>query len=365
MTEQRIPYNPDAVTAPGETLADLLDERCMSQAELAKRMGRPAKTINEIVKGKAAVTPETALQLEKVLETPAEYWLTHEAKYRTYLARLAEDAKLVDCYGWLDAMPVKELKLCGVLPDLPNRGQNKTILLRSLLRFFAVASPEEWQTVYGALQAAFRQSKPAESNANSVTAWLRLGEIKATSLACERYESRKFAESLAEIRKLTLQKPEDFKPSLKALCAASGVALVLVPAIPRARVSGAARWVHHRPVIQLSLYGKTNDRFWFTFFHEAGHLLKHSRKLVFLDDWESGDHSQEEQEADGFAARTLIPPEHETELRALNSREAVRDFAGHVGIHAGIVVGRLQHDGLIEPSWMNDLKDTLEWPEIR
>ncbi len=365
MTEQRIPYNPNAVTAPGETLADLLDERCMSQAELAKRMGRPAKTINEIVKGKAAITPETALQLEKVMETPADYWLTHEAHYRAYLARLEENDKLAQYHDWLDTMPVKELKSLGVLPDLPNRGRNKTALLRSLLQFCAVASPEEWQTVYGSMQAAFRQSRRAGSDTNATAVWLRLGEVRATAVACERYDGRKFEEALAEIRKLTVCRPEEFEPAMKALCAAAGVAFVLSPAIPRAHVSGAARWLRHTPVIQLSLYGKTNDRFWFTFFHEAGHILNHSRKLVYLDDWESGDRHQEEAEANRFAARLLIPRQHESELPSLTSKDAVREFAGRLGIHPGIVVGRLQHEALIEQSWMNDLKDTFEWREIR
>ncbi len=83
------------------------------------------------------------------------------------------------------------------------------------------------------------------------------------------------------MRTLTMEPPAEFEPQLYKLCADAGVVLALVPAIPRARVSGAARWINGRPLIQLSLYGKSNDRFWFTFFHEAGHILQHSHQLVF------------------------------------------------------------------------------------
>lgn len=83
-------YNPDSISAPGETLLETLDAIGMSQTELAKRMGRPIKTINEIVQEKAAITAETALQLEQVLRIPASFWLRYEQLYRESLARFAE-----------------------------------------------------------------------------------------------------------------------------------------------------------------------------------------------------------------------------------------------------------------------------------
>jgi HTH-type transcriptional regulator/antitoxin HigA len=87
-------YNPDYVSPPGETLAEILEDREMSQAELADRMGRPKKTINEIIKGKAEITAETALELEKVLGTPAQFWNEREGRYRESLARKKENDHL-------------------------------------------------------------------------------------------------------------------------------------------------------------------------------------------------------------------------------------------------------------------------------
>jgi len=137
--------------------------------------------------------------------------------------------------------------------------------------------------------------------------------------------------------------------------------VVLAPSIQRAWVSGAARWVNRRPLIQLSLYGKKNDQFWFTFFHEAAHILQNSQKQVFLDEW--GDEAQgtKEEEADTFAANQLVPTDVEAELPSLTSKAKVKAFATRIGVHPGIVVGRLQHDGRIDMSWMNDLKETFAW----
>ena len=363
MSKTKIPYQPEIVTPPGETLADLLEERCMSQSQLAQRMGRPVNKINEIIHGKRAITPETALQLEKVLGTPSTYWLNHEAHYQAYNKRREEEQQFEQWYTWLDQMPIAKLKELGIVPNLQNRGKNKNLLLWSLLSFFAVSSPAEWNEIYGSMRTAYRQSMPDQSDPYATAVWLRLGEQQAAALTCRKYDPAAFLEILPSIRKLTVAEPDIVAPRLHELCAQAGVIMALVPEIPRARVSGAARWLNGRPLIQLSLYGKTNDRFWFTFFHEAGHILKHSHQLVFLDDKTHGVLNREEEEANQFAAQLLIPPEFTGELSSLKSKEAVGAFAQRLTIHPGIVVGRLQHENFIPRSHMNVLKQTFAWKD--
>jgi HTH-type transcriptional regulator/antitoxin HigA len=112
----------------------------------------------------------------------------------------------------------------------------------------------------------------------------------------------------------------------------------------------------------ISLYGKTNDKFWFTLFHEAAHVLLHGKEKasVYLDDpSKSGADSIQEREANDRAGDFLIPPRYKSQLPGLRTKAAVCEFADIIGIHPGIVVGRLQHDGLIEPSWMNDLRESF------
>ncbi len=116
-------YHPDYVSSPGETLLETLDTIGMSQVELAKRMGRPVKTINEIIQKKAAITAETALQLEQVLHIPASFWLKREQQYRESLARLAEEQRLTDWVEWLKEIPIREMMSRGWIPPCTNKPQ--------------------------------------------------------------------------------------------------------------------------------------------------------------------------------------------------------------------------------------------------
>jgi HTH-type transcriptional regulator/antitoxin HigA len=187
--------------------------------------------------------------------------------------------------------------------------RTKPEVVEELLRFFSVASPAEWAQRYATMEVAFRRTHPEQNDVGAISAWLRLGEIQAEKLDAPVYDRARFEAGIGEIRGLTTLEPEEFEPRLRALCRESGVGFVLVPAIPRAHVSGAARWLSpHRPLIQLTLDGKTNDRFWFTFFHEAAHILLHSKKHIFLDDLggTQAATSPSEDEANAWAGNVLL-----------------------------------------------------------
>jgi len=358
MTDTAIPFRPDWVSPPGDTIADLMEERGWPQAELAVRLGYTTKHVSQLINGKAAVTEETALRLERVLGGGAAFWLAREAQFRAQRARLAAAGRFSEWTGWLNKLPVKELMQEGAIPKKRMDAKGKPDLVEALLRFFGVASPDDWERHYARMEVSFRRTRKEQSDIGAISAWLRLGEIETEGVVSPKYDRVRFEAALKEIRTLTLRPPEEFERRLRELCRESGVALVLVPSIPRAHVSGVARWLSaHRPLIQLSLYGKSNDRFWYTFFHEAAHVLLHGKKNVFLDDY---DHnlieSKEEREANAWTADFLIPAARAGDLVLLKSKAAVREYALRIGLHPGIVVGRLQHDGLLPHSWMNDLK---------
>jgi HTH-type transcriptional regulator/antitoxin HigA len=368
MTNQSASFSPDWVSPPGETIVDLIEEKDWTQAELAQRLGYTTKHLNQLIKGKAALTEDAALRLERVLGSTANFWLNREVKYREHLARIEQLESNQKRIGWLDKLPLSDLKKAGVIPNERVTAKSKPELVERLLRFFCVASPEQWQQRYDAgMEVAFRRTRETQSDIGAISSWLRLGEIEAERFDGPNYSRANFEKSLKFIRNLTIQTPQQFEPELRRLCHEAGVAFVLVPAIPRAHVSGVARWLNaHRPLIQLSLYGKTNDKFWFTFFHEAAHILLHSedsgeKKTIYLDDFNvTNQDCKEEQEANKWAGDFLIPPLNDSCLSSLRNKEAVIRFSNEIGIHSGIVVGRLQHDGIIEPSWMNDLKASYQ-----
>jgi HTH-type transcriptional regulator / antitoxin HigA len=353
-------YAPDTVSPPGETLLEVLESRRMSQAELAERAGRPKKTINEIVKGKAAITAETAIQFERVLGIPASFWTSREQNYRESLARAKEAVSLQGEVGWLDEVPYNALVERGWVQEQRDKGRQ----VEELLKFFAVASPSRWKDLWPTTAPAFRQSPSFASKPGAVAAWLRRGEIEAGEQQCSSFDLEGFKTVLGQVRSITRESPRDLNDLLKNLCNQVGVAVAFVPEIPGTRVWGAARWLTPTcALIQLSVRYKTDDHFWFTFFHEAAHVILHSKREFFLDEDESDPAIDKESEANAFARNWLIP---EIQYRqfcrkgAFNCAAAER-FAHELGISPGIVVGRLQHDARLDQGYCNSLKKDISW----
>lgn len=365
MIEKEQTFGPGWVSPPGDTIADLMEDRDWSQVELARRLGFSTKHLNQLIKGKTSLTDDTAMRLERVLGATANFWLNREARYRERLARLNVKEQYGNWVGWLDKLPLADLKKAGIIPDRRITKVLKPDLVERLLSFFGVASPDEWQRSYGAMAASFRRTRERQSDIGAITSWLRMGEKEAEVLQTPKYNKNKFERALKQIRELTILSPQEFEPQLRELCADAGVKLVFVPAISRAHVSGVARWLNaHSPLIQLSLYGKSNDKFWFTFFHEAAHILLHAGQKtdIFLDDsGKSNQGSQQEKEADQWARDILISPAYNYELRNLIGEEEIRQFAAESNVHPGVVVGRLQHEKLVEyATKLNKLKDSYE-----
>lgn len=347
MTETLLSYLPTKVTPPGDTLRDLLEERMLTQAELSRRMGRPAAAINEIVSGKKEITEETALELERVLQVPAQFWLARESRHRESLARARELESRSGHIDWLNSHPIKELQRLGRLTAGRLTPALKTQLVDELLRFFGVASPDACAAQYANVQASFRRARPdKQTDSAAITTWLRMGEIAAAKVSTAAYSAEALIRTLPAMRALTICDASEISTQLLKLTADAGVVLVFVPALPGTHVAGVARWLNDRPLIQLSLLGKWNDVFWFSFFHEVAHILKHAKRSVFLDDAASGAavETPEELEANQFAAELLIPPAYGAEINALGLETGeVLAFAKRLHIHPGIVVGQLQH----------------------
>jgi len=364
MTSNAEKFTPDWASPPGDTILDLIEDRDWSQAELANRLGFSPKHLNQLIKGKVSLTYDAALKLERVLGSTASFWMSRESKYRQQLARLEAHQNYMNWADWLNRLPLSELKKIGVIDDARISESSKPRLVEQLLTFFGVASPDEWSNHYGSLSGSFRRTKEDQADVGAIASWLRLGEKVAEDINASKYNRTKFESAIKKIRELTVLPQKEFEPVLKELCLDSGVKFVLVEPIKKSHVSGVARWLNgHSPIIQLSLYGKTNDKFWFTFFHEAAHILLHSdeKAAIFLDDIDFKSTLNQEVEANEWAGNILIPAAHKYELVSLRSEEEIQDFSRKINIHPGIVVGRLQHEAQISyNSTLNRLKDSLE-----
>lgn len=364
MVNQAKSFTPDWVSPPGDTILDLMEEKDWNQVELANRLGFSTKHLNQLIKGKVALTYDTAQKLERVLGSTSSFWMNRESKFRQHVARLHAEQNYANWTDWLQELPVNELKQLGAIDNLRIIDANKPKLVELLLSFFGVASPDEWKNYYGSMSPSFRKTKENQADNGAISAWLRLGEIEAEKISAPKYSKPKFESAVKKIRELTVQEPNEFGPVLSEYCLDAGVKLVLVKPITKSHVSGVARWLNgHSPIIQLSLYGKSNDKFWFTFFHEAAHILLHSEEKsdIFLDNTEFKSQDEQEQEANAWASNMLIPDEYKYELVGLRARDEILEFSQKLNIHPGIVVGRLQHESQINyGSALNKLKARFE-----
>ena len=351
----------DLPIPPGEILEEELEARGMTQKELAARLNRPAQAISEIINAKKAITPDTAIGLEKVLGIDAHFWTNLEGNYRMTLARNRDNDMLTENVKWLEDYPIREMVKRNWIPA----GRDRPSRLRALLGFLGLASAEP-----GAYQKAvgFRITEAAQRKVSpgALAAWLRKGELEAQTASTAEYDESAFREALSQIRQMTMQSPGDFIPAMTKLCAEAGVALCMVQELPKSGANGVTRWLtDRRAMIQMSIRYKWADIFWFTFLHQACHLLKHRTQGRIMIDGIGGDPELEEleAEADRFARDFLISPEEWSDFCGEDyfTADRVREFAQFVGIAPFIVVGRLQKEKRICYNQFASLNERYEW----
>ncbi len=357
-------FKPDWVSPPGDTIASILEERGITPDDFAAAIRRPVDEVLELLQGRAELTREIAQQLANVFGATKSFWSRRESRYREDLARLRQEASSPATLAWAQKTPIQEMIRLGWITP----ATDKTDLVVSCLQFFGVPNVQSWRRSYkDTLQAvAFRTSKTFASHINAVAAWLRQGEIRASTIKCKPWDRAKFRAELDSIRHLTrIKDPIDFIPELNERCASCGVAVVVLRAPKMCKASGATRFLTpSKCLLLLSGRHLSDDHFWFTFFHEAGHLILHGENFISVDGLE-GDNEQssrKEDEANKFAETILVPAEFRDEMFKLTAnRVAVVRFAKRVGVSRGIVVGQLQHYGILKRSELNDLKQRYTW----
>lgn len=354
----------DTPPSPGHYLEAVLKAQGVSQAELAARAGLSAKHVNQVVNGKTSLTADTAEALEFATGVGARIWLTLEAEYQAaeMSEKRGELLKTDAAREWFRSFDVKELIRRDLIPRGPESAQ-----IEALLRFFGVARPDAWASHWGASLPRFRRSPSFAPEQAATAVWLRIGQLKAQSVATNAFDEKAMRSAVGELRGIT-REPHLSKAlhAVKDKCAEHGVAVVYAAEITGCRASGAAWWVHKdKAVVLLSDRGKREDRLWFSLFHELGHVLLHARRDTFIDQisddeegppWHPGhemDHliiddsardTVFEQEADEFAQRALIPEVRVEDVRRARSKNELREIARAVGVAEGVVAGRWQYE---------------------
>ena len=336
---------------PGETIKETLEVLGFSQTDLSVGTGLSERTISEILNGKNPVTAETALKFERVLGISRIGLANMQVAYDADLLRLKEEARLQKEAKYLEKYSCYlELVKLGFV----KKTRDKIEKVEELLRFFSVDSLFSVREV---LPVAFRKSNAEKVNRESLAAWLKIGKIEGQKIETEDFDGKKLKEKLPKMRALTKKDPKEYSQKLVEMCAECGIALVYTHYLKNTYVNGATRWLTpQKALIQLSLRYSYADIFWFTFFHEIGHLLRSSKKQMFVSFKDEKDISQIEKEADKFAQKILIPSgaDYEKFKESLTPENLVKNllsFSKTINVDPGIVAGRLG-------------KETGEWRSV-
>jgi len=357
MTTQHNQFRPDyKPRLPGEYLRRILNERGIKIVDFARRTGRPTKAISEIISGKVAITPETAMQFERALGEGAGLWLALEAKHQLSMARSREEkADSKDsAVTWADRFPIGEMLRLKLLDRRPSATER----VDRILRAFGVSSISAWEHHWQERLdlSRFKQQNHHKIDPLGVAVWLRCAEVTADRIETFPYSEVKFRSLLSDIRELTLRPWDEISHDLISSCADVGVAVALVPSVAKTGLRGAAYWAtKDKAVIVVSDRLKREANVWFSFFHEACHILEHSKKAVFLDEKDTGTGGRDiEKEADRFSAETIIPGMIVDEFKASYgprvtriTQKAFKDFADRKRVAPGLLLARLQHEDII------------------
>lgn len=336
---------------PGETIKEQLSFRSMSQKEFAVRMGLTEKHITNLLKGRVQLTSNVAMRLESVLGVPAIFWENLESLYREALIKVEEENQLEADTEIAKHLPYSDMVKYGWIPLSKNPYEK----VSNLRKFFEVS---RLQLINDPAinHIACRRFSSGEKSDYALLAWAQKAKLEARNRETKEINISGLKKAVPAIRSMSTLSPEVFCSKLTNLFNDNGIALIFLPHIKSSVLHGASFYDGKKIVIGLTVCGKYADIFWFSLFHEIAHIIYGHIGQT------DGTSDNDEKEADSFARETLIPSA-ELKLFIQNSAlnvDTLNQFAERVGIDVGILVGRLQHDGVIKYSQFSDLKTKYE-----
>lgn len=354
----KVEYKELVTFHPGYYLNDIIADMGVTQDEFAKRLGTTGKTLSNLLNGKINLSSEIALKLSIMLGTSIDVWLNLQKTYtekvleiecRKIKDREAEYVRLLDYSFFVNLGLVKKARTAG----------EKAV---ELLRYFKIASfdvlmrPDFLVNYRTAIQTV------SEKNVLNSNAWVQTAINIGSEIETDKYNSRRLKSHLSEIRNMTLQDPKVFLPRLHEILSSCGIALVILPHLKNSGVNGAVKWItKDKVILAINNRRKYADTFWFSLFHEIGHVFQHRIAMLIvgraIDDMDELNRELEN-EADDFAQNILLPKDKYFKFVDNNnySEEDVKQFAKKMDIQPGIVVGRLQLEKRIGYDRLNSLK---------
>ncbi len=346
-TKAILPFD---ATHPGTLLLDEINARDIKQKELAHELGVLPTFLNEIIKGKRAITADFAVLLEKALGIPADFWMRFQSQYDIDKAKIKEKnirkIELMETWNVIKKyVPVNSFKKYGYI------GHSLKTDIATINDIYQVNSLDGLVNTIAEHQAVafYRKSDKLQIEKNNMLAWSKLSEYEAAKINITEFNPDSIDQLKKELQLIFFEN-NNSKEKTKAKLQEYGIKLVYIPRFEKAPVDGFSFWSDSNPVIALTLRYKRIDNFAFNIFHELGHIelhLQEERERRFLDIYGAKNDDRFEKQADRYAQKSLISDNQWADL--INNYlplddEKVRDFANKYEINPAIILGRVCHE---------------------
>jgi len=353
----------DYLIHPGETLYDLLEDRKMTQAELAIRAGVSAKHISEVVNGNASISPKLASALENIFGTTANFWLNLQNNYDIERIKIMSTESVTESELEILNKLKKVMEYLRTL-KLLEKGGTKAELVLFFRRFLSVSSLTSIPAL--SFNAAFRKADNIAVDPYVLYSWIKICEVlSAQKTSSNVLNIEKLRGKVGYIKSLMLLPDiNDAISKLAAVFAECGIKFGVIAHITGAPVHGFIEKTDEGDLILfLTIRGKYADKFWFTLFHEIAHILNGdidaSKRFIDYEFLES----DVENAANSWASNALL---NDQDYRAFIlegefSLTSIKSFAEKQEVFPGVVIGRLQKEKHIPYSYFNSEKLKYEW----
>jgi HTH-type transcriptional regulator/antitoxin HigA len=340
---------PAEVFPPGEFLKDELEARNWAQIEFAEIIGKDTRLVYEIINGKRAITPETAIIFGEALGTSPELWMNLESQYQ--LSKVRSKQTSVSHKAQLHTkFPVREMIKRGWIEST----KNIDVLEKQLFDFFGIKHLDDAPT----FEHAAKKQSYTETSIQQI-AWLCRARKVALSAPAQKYISANLSIATEEL-KAELEYVDGIR-NVASILAKAGIRFVIIEPLVGSKIDGACFWLNSKsPVVALSLRYDRIDNFWHTLMHELDHV-KHgegmNQPVIDIDIFgaESEEKPAMEIRANEAAAENLVSRSEMTgfiaRVNPMFSDDLIVGFAKRIHVHPGIVVGQLQNRGLIHWSF--------------
>ena len=354
----KIEYQELIAFHPGYYLLDIITDMGITQNEFAKRLNTTDKTLSKLLNGETPLSNDIAQKLAQMLGTTVDVWLKLQLAYNEKVIIIKQRKELDEEKEYLKQIQYPYFSKLKLVEDTKKPEDR----IKELRKFFKISSLSVLKEKDFLVACRTVVTNITERNIMNSNAWVQTALNLAERIDCKPYNKQLLESLLPEIRNMTLQNPSTFYPRLHEILKECGVAFVLLPHLPNSGVNGAVKWMNKEKVLlALNNWRLSADTFWFTLFHEIRHVLQQKIKSTFIRGSQS-DYGQSdidlEIEADLFAGDYLIPREKYNQFVSIANfnQSNIEFFAQKIGIHPGVVVGRLQYDDFLPYNYLTHLK---------